>query len=198
MRMLLPRMAMIVVFLYVLPAYAGQPLEAVKTQVTRILEILGDPDLTGESNKAMKIAKIREVSQDLFDFTEVSKRTLGFNWKKFNPDQQAEFVDLYRTILQNVYQDLLLKYEDERVDFHRERMLSKTKAEVYSNLITQTAQIPINYKVHLVDQQWRVYEVLIEGVSMNKNYRIQFKKNLRRSTPDKFLQQLREKATSQG
>ena len=196
MRTLLATMAVIVVIVCVLPAHAGTPLDAVEAQVTKILEILGDPKLAGESNKEIKIAKIREVSEVLFDFKEVSKRTLGFNWKKFNKDQQEEFVELYRTILQNVYQDLLLKYEDEKVDFHRERMLSDTKAEVYSNLITDTAQIPINYKVHLDGQQWRVYEVLIEGVSMNKNYRVQFKKNLRRTSPEKFLQQLREKATS--
>ncbi|MBW2193907.1 MAG: ABC transporter substrate-binding protein, partial [Deltaproteobacteria bacterium] len=114
-------------------------------------------------------------------------------WKKFKPGDRDEFVKLYRTLLENVYIARLLAYQDETVEFYKEQEISETKAEVFSRVITKSAKIPINYKMIKKSGAWGVYDVIIEGVSMTKNYRSQFRSMLRKKTPEELLKILRAK-----
>ena len=87
----------------------------------------------------------------------------------------------------------ILSYENETIVFDRETMLSEKKAEVQTRLISSSREIPILYRVILKGGEWKVYDVIIEGVSLVKNYRTQFKEILGRKSPDELLEMLREK-----
>jgi len=89
--------------------------------------------------------------------------------------------------------DRILEYSNEKVSFDKETMLSDDKAEVQSNIITSSKTIPMDYRMILHNAQWKVYDVIIEGVSLVKNYRSQFKEILARNPPEKLLKLLREK-----
>jgi phospholipid transport system substrate-binding protein len=158
-----------------------------------VLTVAGDPALKGESAEAEKRDKIRKIIGEMFDFTTLSKLTLGRYWKKFNAGQQKEFVSLYRSILEKVYMDRILEYTGEKVSFTKEIMLSKKKAEVRSELITASKSIPINYRMYLKGGEWRVYDLLIEGVSLVKNYRSQFNQILSKESPQELLEKLQKK-----
>ena len=119
--------------------------------------------------------------------------TLSRNWKKLNGDQQKEFEGLFRKLLGNVYMDRILAYKDEKVAFERETMLSEDKAEVQTKILTSTKEIPMNYRMIAKNDQWRVYDVIIEGVSMVKNYRSQFNDILAKKPPEELLEILRKK-----
>jgi len=184
----------IIVFLMVpLCVYAGPQLEAVKTQVNKVLDVLRDPSLKGEAGKKVKREKIRNISGNMFDYTELSKRTLGQNWSKLNAGQQTEFLGLYKTLLEDAYADKIITYTDEKVVFGKETSLSEKTAEVQTTIITKKADIPINYRVIQKGSDWKVYDVVIEGVSLVSNYRNQFKEILLNKTPDALLDTLRKK-----
>ena len=89
--------------------------------------------------------------------------------------------------------DKILAYTDEKVLFDKEMMLSENKAEGQTKIITKSTEIPINYRVYLKDGQWRVYDVIIEGISLIQNYRTQFREILANNPPEEVLKILREK-----
>jgi len=184
----------IIVFLMVpLCVYAGPPLEAVKTQVNKVLDVLRDSSLKGEAGKKVKREKIRNISVNMFDYTELSKRTLGQNWSKLNAAQQTEFLGLYKTLLEDAYADKIITYTDEKVVFGKETTLSEKTAEVQTTIITKKADIPINYRVIRKGSDWKVYDVVVEGVSLVSNYRNQFKEILSNKSPEALLDTLRKK-----
>jgi len=174
-------------------AHADVPLDTIKRHVNNVLDVLRDPALQGQTNKEVKEKKIEAVADQMFDYVALSKLTLGRSWREFNSDQRKEFVHLYREILEKAYMDRILSYTDEKVVFDKETMLSKRKAEVQTRIITKSAEIPINYKVYLKNGQWRVYDVVIEGISLIKNYRTQFREILVNNPPEEVLRILREK-----
>ena len=180
-------------FLSALPGYAGAPLGAVQTNVNKVLEVLRDPKLKGESAKRIKKEKLEAIYEQMFDEVELSMRTMGGNWNKLNPAQQKEFIQLYRQILEKAYIDKILSYTNEKIVFSKENMLSNNQAEVQTKVITSSKEIPISYKVILKGGTWEVYDVVIENVSLVQNYRSQFNSILAKNTPDQLLEILREK-----
>ncbi|MGQ9570756.1 MAG: MlaC/ttg2D family ABC transporter substrate-binding protein [Thermodesulfovibrionales bacterium] len=185
----------ILIFLLVVPfsAYSGEPLETIKGHINKVLDVLKDPSLKGEEGKKTKKAKIRSISERMFDYTELSRRTLGPNWKKFNNTQQKKFIELYKTLLEDAYADKIMNYTDEKVLFNKENMLSEKTCELQTTILTKKADIPIYYRVIKKENDWRVYDVVIEGVSLISNYRTQFKEILSNKSPDELLDILRRK-----
>jgi phospholipid transport system substrate-binding protein len=184
-------------FLSILPVYAGAPLDTLQTNVNKVLDVLRDPKLKGESEKGIKKEKLEAIYEQMFDEVELSMRTMGGNWTKLNPAQQQEFIQLYRQILEKAYIDKILSYTDEKIVFSKENMLSKNQAEVQTKVITSSKEIPIFYRVILKDGTWKVYDVVIENVSLVQNYRSQFNSILAKNTPDQLLEILRKKVKGQ-
>ena len=174
-------------------ALAGAPLDTVKGYSNEVLEVLRDPALKSEAAKKTKKDKLRVISEKMFDFTELSRRTLTNNWKKFSPDQQKEFVSLYTSLLGNTYSDKIFEYSDEKIIFTKEVPLSEKTVEVQSTVLRKSAEVPIYYRVILKDGTWRVYDVVVEGVSLINNYRTQFKDILLNNPPESLLETLRKK-----
>jgi len=174
-------------------AFAGPALETVKAQADNVLKILRDPSLRPESARTVKMEKIRSVSEKMFDFTELSKRTLAKSWDTFNPDQQKEFIRLYRSLLEDAYADKILAYSGEKIVFKKEVPLTEKTVEVQSEVLRKNGEIPIYYRVILKGGVWRVYDVVIEGVSLISNYRSQFREILTKKPPESFLETIRKK-----
>jgi len=174
-------------------ATATTPLETVKNNATRVLEILRDPALQGKAAEEAKKQRLRAVYYDMFDEVELSKRCLSRNWTKLNAEQQKEFVHLFHQLLENTYSERILAYKDEKVVFDRESRLSPTQAEVYTRIILSASEVPVFYRLILVNDNWKVYDVVIENVSLVQNYRSQFNEILTRNTPEKMLEILRNR-----
>ena len=172
---------------------AATPIETIKFEVDKILAILMDPAFKATS-KEQKIDTITAEIENVFDFKELSRRTLGKQWKKLSPDQQTEFVDLFKRLLQNVYADRLLAYSDQKVLYDKEIMLKKGRAEVQTYLQTADGtKIPLFYRLTDKSGSWKVYDMIIEGVSMVKNYRTQFRDIIAKESPEKLIERLRDK-----
>ena len=181
--------------LLILPlrVYAADAKTTVETQINKMLARMQEPSFKEQSRDA-KLADIRKIINEIFDYQELSERTLGRDWKKFKPEQQTEFVDLFSKLLENVYADRILAYTHEKIEFGKVTELRKDQAEVESYIITtDNKKVPLFYRLIQKDGNWRVYDVVIEGVSMIKNYRGQFREMLTNKTPEDLLQTLREK-----
>ena len=186
--------SILVVFVMVpLHGWAATPKETVEAGVNNLLKTLGDPAFKAKPEDE-RISIIGAEIEKVFDFEELSRRTLGRDWKKMKPEQEKEFVQLFRELLQGVYADRLLAYSDQKIIFGKETMLKKGRAEVQSYLQTSDGKkIPLFYRLTDKSGSWKVYDVIIEGVSMVKNYRTQFRQILAKDSPDKLLQVLRDK-----
>jgi phospholipid transport system substrate-binding protein len=190
-------MILIVAVLIVMPfqAYGASAKETVETGVNKVLKTLSDPTFKAKP-RDVKITEIGNIIGEVFDFTELSKRTLGREWKKMNATQQKEFVELFRELLQGVYADRLLAYTDQKIVFDKEKELKKGRFEVQSNIVLSDGRkVPIFYRLTNKSGQWRVYDLIIEGVSLVKNYRTQFREIIAKDSTEKLLQILRDKVS---
>jgi len=181
------------VFVLSSAAYAATPLETVRGNVNRVLDILRDPALQKKASVEEKKQKLRAVYYDMFDERELSRRCLSRNWAKLSSDQQKEFVHLFHQILENTYSERILAYKDEKIVFDRESSLSPTQSAVYTRIITASSEVPIYYRLILLNGNWKVYDVVIENVSLVQNYRSQFDEILAKNSPEKMLEILRNK-----
>jgi phospholipid transport system substrate-binding protein len=183
------------VLMIALHGFAATPKETVETGVDKVIAKLSEAGFKGQA-KDVQISQLSELINTIFDFEELSRRTLGREWKKMNAGQQKEFVQLFRELLQGVYADRLLAYSDQKIIFDKETMLKKGRAEVQSYLQTSDGKkIPLFYRLTDKSGSWKVYDVIIEGVSMVKNYRTQFRQILAKDSPEKLLQILRDKTS---
>ena len=184
-------------FLLTIPlhGYAATPMETIKTGVNKMLSTLSDPAFKAKA-KDEQIAQLGEIIETVFDFNELSRRTLGREWRKMNDQQRKEFVELFEKLLQGVYADRLLAYSDQKVLFEKETMLKKGRAEVQTYLQTADGKkIPLFYRLTDKSGSWKVYDVIIEGVSMVKNYGTQFRQIIAKDSPEKLLEILRQKTS---
>jgi phospholipid transport system substrate-binding protein len=175
-------------------ALAAGAKETVQSQIDKMLDTMKQPGFKDQPRDA-QILEIRKIINEVFDYNELSRRTLGREWRKFTPEQRTEFIDLFQRILENVYADRILAYTHEKIEFGKETQLKKGRMEVESYIITtDNKKVPIFYRMSNKTGQWRVYDVVIEGISMVKNYRGQFRQILSNKKPEDLLQTLRDKA----
>ena len=172
-----------------IPVRAELPRETIQTQVNRVLDVLRN----SAEAKAVKEKKILSIVDEFFDYPELSRRTLANHWKAFSPEQQKEFTTLFGRLLSNVYMDKIMQYTNEKVTFGKETKLSEDTVEVQSEIVTQTKFIPLNYRMISHKGEWKVYDVVVEGISLVMNYRSQFREILASKPPENLLQMLREK-----
>ena len=184
---------MVVLLILPVQVLAGGAKDTVEMQINKMLTRMQTPEFKALDRDA-KINEIRTIINEVFDWQELSRRTLGREWKKFSPDQRKEFVSLFETLLQNIYADRVLAYTSEKIEFGKETELKKGRVEVESYIITaDNKKVPLFYRMTNKSGQWKVYDVVIEGVSMVKNYRGQFRQILSKKKPEDLLQTLREK-----
>lgn len=185
------------VLLLPLQLHAASALQTTESHVKRLLAVLGDQALSGPAGEEKKKAAIRSISDSLFDFAVISKYALGPYWKECNPEQRKVFADLFRQLLEGVYMDRLLQYKDEKVIFKKETLLSETQSLVQSQVAAAGGNITIDYRLYMKDGTWRVYDLVIEDVSLAKNYRVQFSSILSKEPLEKFLGIMRDKVKAQ-
>lgn len=187
----------IIIFSLVIPVFsiAGVPLDTVKANVDKVLDILRDPALKADTpkNRKTKKDKIMNIANGMFDFTELSKRTLAQNWGKLNAGQQKEFVELYKSLLSDTYSDKILQYKNEQIIYGQEKQLTPKTVEIQSTVKRSGGDVPINYRAVQEGNTWKIYDVVIEGVSLISNYRTQFREILANNPAESLLETLRKK-----
>jgi phospholipid transport system substrate-binding protein len=174
-------------------AESEAPLEVVKVNLEKVLDVLRDPELQSETAELKKKEAIRSISDDMFHWPLLSKRVLAKNWRSLTDAQQQEFVSLFKDILEQAYIDRILAYKDETIEYVSNQMLSEKKAEVVTHIISGGSPVNLTYRLGLLSGKWGIYDVIVEGVSLTSNYRTQFRDYLADKTPEQLLEHLRKK-----
>lgn len=164
-----------------------------------MIRILKNPEYQNNLKKPEQQEELWEIMQVVFDFREISIRTLARNWKEFSPDQQKEFIEVFSEFLGNIYIDRIQgEYKNEKIVYKGQEMVSETKALVKTKIVRENnIEVPVEYRMRLRKGAWRIYDVRIEGVSLVKNYRTQFKQILMKKTPAQLIQKLKDKIEQQ-
>lgn len=172
------------------------PQKLVEQKVNEVIQIL---DAGKKSNKsdAQIINELEGLILSVCDLTEMSKRALGVNYNKFSAAQQKKFETLFAEMLENIYLSNLLNYNDQKVVFSKTITLKANEAmEVQSDIVSGDGKkMPVFYRVNNKSGEWKVYDVIIEGISFIKNYRDQFKEILSKNNPEQLLDIMRQKNT---
>jgi len=175
------------------PTWAGPPTDELRRQVDRVLKILSDPELRKDGKTAERRGAIRNVASDIFDFTELTKRSLGRHWQARTPADQAEFVELFTDLLEHAYISKLEMYSGEKVAFVGET-LDAGLATVRTKIVTrQGTGIPVDYRMYQRGDRWLTYDVAVEGISLVANYRTQFNAIIQRSSYQELVKTMRAK-----
>ena len=136
---------------------------------------------------------LEKVVAERFDYQEMSRRALGAPWNQLSDKEKQEFVSLFQTLLTNSYAEKVESYSGEGVQYLNERT-EKDYAEVRTKILSGKTEIPLDYRLINHGTDWRVYDVVVDGVSLVNNYRGQFTKILRSSSYPDLVDQLRKKS----
>ena len=174
-------------------AFAGTPTEAIRGAVDNIISVISDKKYDSMADGADKRYKDLEATVDKsFDFIDLSARSVGKPWLKFTEQERSDFVDAFSTLLKKTYIQKLGNYNGEKVDYLQEKQRGN-RAMVLTKIEQGNKLIPVNYKLVQKDGNWRVYDVIVEGVSLIKNYRVQFSKLLRNKSPEEVIGKIRDR-----
>ncbi|MCZ7581816.1 MAG: ABC transporter substrate-binding protein [Fimbriimonadaceae bacterium] len=172
---------------------AGPATDQVKGTVDQVLEILTDPTLKDDRRTKERRAKLRQTVLERFDFSEMSKRSMGQHWKERSPEERTEFVGLFTDLLERAYIDRVEGYTGEQIVYLEERT-DGNYSEVRTKIVTKRNQeIPIAYRLQRADSKWSVYDIVVEGVSLVNNYRTQFSKIIRTSSYRDLVKKMQAK-----
>ncbi|HKT33601.1 MAG TPA: ABC transporter substrate-binding protein [Nitrospira sp.] len=175
------------------PAQAGEATEAMRATIDEVLRILADRDLKQPSKANDRRQLLEKAVGERFDYQEMSRRSLGAFWANLSEKDKEEFVSLFQTLLVNTYADKIESYTGEGVQYVNERN-EKEYAEVRTKVLTGKTEIPLDYRLLHKTSGWRVYDVVVDGVSLVNNYRGQFSKILRNGSYADLVDQLRKKS----
>lgn len=175
-------------------AAAGVPTEQIKTTVEKALVVLKDPQLKTPAKMSERRDQLRQILFARFDFTEMARRALGANWRRRTPQEQEEFVRLFTEVLERAYAGIIESYSDEKILYTNER-IDGSFADIGSKIVTSKGEeYSINYKAHLVSNEWKVYDVVAENISLVNNYRSQFTRVIAHESYDELVRRLKNKA----
>ena len=164
----------------------------------RIMALLNDPAFKDPATKPAIRQKVEDEVLQLFDFEEFSTRTVGPTWRKFTPEQKTSFKTAFTDLLRNTYIDTLDEYNGEKVRFTGEVTANNGKrVEVQMEFLTSKQAYPVAFRMLEKKGRWVVYDVLIEGISMIKNYRDQFRDILSKGDPQSLIERVQAKALEQ-
>lgn len=166
------------------------PTQAVRSTVNEVIRILDDPTMKQPGRLSQRRQLLEDVIGARFNYEEMSKRTLTAQWKLLNAQERAEFVQLFRSFLSDRYADKIEGYSGEDIRYLGERIDGRY-AEVRTRVVSDKTEIPMDYRLLEVSGQWLVYDVVVDGVSLVRNYRGQFDKVIRDDSYAELLRRLR-------
>jgi len=156
------------------PARAGDPTEQLRSTVDQVLTIVRSSQPTSKVQIEARRVQLADAINPRFDFTEMAKRSLGRHWAGRGLDEQQEFVTIFAAMMGGAFADNIESYISHKILYTRENE-DRGYAEVDTKIVAgKDASAAIKYKLHSVDRVWKVYDLVIEDVSVVNYYRSQF------------------------
>jgi phospholipid transport system substrate-binding protein len=161
-----------------------------KSTIDKVIEIVKDETLKNDQ-QARRVA-LRKTIDERFNYRQMVMRSLAKNWDARSGQERQEFIALFKSLLENSYAHKLESYKNEKINYLDEIIKGKY-ALVKTEVVRRSSTIGVDYKLINENGNWKVYDFVIEGVSMIRNYRSQFTKIIRRDSYEVLVQKLKEK-----
>lgn len=172
--------------------YASEITDGLKDTLEAAIKVITNEELKKEKNKAKRRKLLRKIISNKFSYTEMSRRSLSKYWKERTPEEKLEFVELFGKLHDSSYANKLESYNNEKIIFKGEKVKGNI-ALVKTIIMEGDEEIPVNYKLVKLGDDWMVYDFIIEGMSLIKNYRAQFIKIIRKSSYQELIKKLKKK-----
>ncbi|MGD9851692.1 MAG: phospholipid-binding protein MlaC [Nitrospirales bacterium] len=186
-------LSLILVWWVCLALGAEAPTAVVKRTIDEVIRLVTDEQLKAPDQVSHRRELLEEEIGKHFDFGEMAKRSLAAHWKRRQEPDHQEFIKLFQALLSKTYAQKIENYSGETVNYLKER-LRDGYAEVQTTIVSPKTEISLDYRLILKDGTWRVYDVVVDGVSLVKNYRGQFDRIIRDSSYEGLVEKLREKS----
>jgi len=179
-------------------AVAGLPTDQIKATVDKALVVLKDPRFKPPAKQQERRDQLKQIFFARFDFAEMAKRSLGPDWRRRTPQEQEDFVRLFTDVLERAYADIIESYTNEKIVYVYEKV-DGTYADVYSKIVTAKGEeYTIGYKAQLAGNEWKVYDVVAENISLVNNYRSQFTRVISKFSYEELVRRLKDKSEFAG
>jgi phospholipid transport system substrate-binding protein len=178
-------------------AWAGPPTDQLRDGVERVATILRNPELSGDGRVAERNAAVNRVADEIFDFAETAKRSLGQHWAPRTPAEREEFVRLFTELLQRTYLSKVTQYNSEMT--FQDDLVEGNQAVVRTTLLLgKGSGMSLEYRMHRPRDRWQVYDLSIEGIGLVASYRSQFNKIVRTDSYESLVARLRSRQVGFG
>ncbi len=175
-----------------LSAETGSATEAMKETIDQVLQVLRDDSLKAPEKARERVEILEDLLATRFDYKEMGKRTLGRHWQQLREADREEFVRLFQRFLSRTYAGNVDGYSGEQVQYLKERRKGDF-AEVQTAVTSKQSTIAIHYRLLKRSEAWKVYDVVLDGVSLVKNFRSQFGRIIDAESVEGLLETLRTK-----
>jgi phospholipid transport system substrate-binding protein len=176
------------------PAQGAGPQEHVQATLYAVSAILENPEFQGAGKDLERKQRIRQVILEAFNFQEMAREVLGGHWGKLTPQQRDEFTDLFGNLFERSYSRMVVRFLGERSTTYGTESIQQERATVTTTLMSKRdARLPVDYQLIRHGEQWMIYDVVIDGISLAMNYRAQFSKILRTSSYEALVQRIKSK-----
>lgn len=183
-----PIIAMVIIGLLTSPAVAISPTELIQETVQQVINVVA----SSSENEGRRRELLRASLMPRFDWLEMSKQALGKNWNQAI-GRESEFVSAFAGFLGNAYIGQIGSYRNEKVLFVQES-IEKNQAQVKTKIVSENGEpTSIDYRLHRVDGEWKIYDVVVEDISIIANFRSQFRRILAKESFEDLMRQLKEK-----
>ena len=169
---------------------ASQVTNAIKTTIDQVIEVLKDTKLG--SNPEAKKEELLKIINPRFSYKQMSMHSLAKHWNSKTNDEKKEFIGLFSKLLENSYAAKLESYSNEKISYGREIIKGKY-AMLKTKIIRSDGVMNVDFKLIQEEEGWKIYDFVIEGVSMIKNYRSQFNRIIKKESYEVLKQKLRNK-----
>jgi phospholipid transport system substrate-binding protein len=168
------------------------PTEVVRSTLNKVFRILEDETLKDPAKLIPRRHMLEEVIASHFDYAEMSKRALAAYWVPLTTGERDEFVELFKSFLSDRYAETIEGYSGQQVLYLSER-IEGNYAEVRTKLRSSKVEIPMDYRLHMRNETWHAYDLVVDGVSLVKNYRSQFEKIIRSDSYQELVRRLHDR-----
>ena len=175
------------------------PDELIKQTSEKVLKTLEDNKAEYEKDPDKIYELVNEIILPHLDFRAMSKLALGKNWRSANEQQQERFVQAFKAMLIRTYSKSLTEHSGQQIEFlpYRPPQEGKRTVEVKTQIKQDTGPaIPIDYRLRIKDDIWKVYDIKIDGISLVTNYRNSFASDIRKVGMDGLIDKLLDKNSS--
>ena len=178
-------------------AQVDAPVQELRSRVDRAVQVLSDPAFKGPEKTAERRVQVRKIADEIFDYPEMAKRSLGVHWQQINQGDRERFVRAFSDLLDRAYFEKIDSYNGEKVRY-MDPKIEGAQATVATRVTTDKGtEIPVDYRMSKDSGRWLVHDVTIEGVSLVSNYRSQFDRIIRTSSVNELMKRLEAQAAGQ-